>query len=196
MYYPAHDNDTGIDKLQIALRGTETNRVQPCELSADVLWFCLKKDLTENRGVLLISNGNGYSQEPDWTDDIRTRPYRRTYMADHRPSNGYRRCHESLPMFPMNQPSRRFHPAQASPCQTNGPWPAGCDALQCTARLTKPDRTSQESTRQYVVDDSDDVSWQMDDSVKMNDSSLSFNSIASFDTKQKYSPCHSKNLSI
>ena len=71
MYYPAHDTGTGFDKLQIFLRGNETNRVQPCELSADVLWFCLKKDLSENRGVLLISNGDGYSREPDWTDDIR-----------------------------------------------------------------------------------------------------------------------------
>ena len=71
MYYPAHDTGTGFDKLQISLRGNETNRVQPCELSADVLWFCLKKDLSENRGVLLISNGDGYSREPDWTDDIR-----------------------------------------------------------------------------------------------------------------------------
>ena len=71
MYYPAHDNTTGIDKLQISLRGSQTNRVQPCELSADVLWFCLKKDLTAGRGVFLIGNGDGYDQEPDWTDDIR-----------------------------------------------------------------------------------------------------------------------------
>lgn len=71
MYYPAHDNPTGIDRLQISLRGTETNRVQPCELTADVLWVCLKKDLTEGRGVVLVSNGDGFNEEPDWTDDIR-----------------------------------------------------------------------------------------------------------------------------
>ena len=71
MYYPAHDNASGIDKLQISARGSETNRVQPCELTGDVLWFCLKKDLTESRGVLLISNEDGYAQEPDWTNDIR-----------------------------------------------------------------------------------------------------------------------------
>ena len=71
MYYPAHDNATGIDRLQISARGSQTNRVQPCELTADILWVCLKKDLTENRGVLTISNGDGYDQEPDWTDDIR-----------------------------------------------------------------------------------------------------------------------------
>ena len=71
MYYPAHDNATGIDRIQISLRGTETNRVQPCELSADILWVCLKKDLTANRGVLLLSNGDGFNQEPDWTNDIR-----------------------------------------------------------------------------------------------------------------------------
>ncbi len=70
-YYPAHDNPTGIDRLQISTRGSETNRVQPCELSAGVLWICLKKDLTEGRGVLLLSNGDGYNEEPDWTNDIR-----------------------------------------------------------------------------------------------------------------------------
>jgi len=71
LYYPAHDNPTGIDRLQISTRGSETNRVQPCELSAGILWICLKKDLTAGRGVFLLSNGDGYNQEPDWTDDIR-----------------------------------------------------------------------------------------------------------------------------
>ena len=27
--------------------------------------------LTAGRGVFLLSNGDGYNQEPDWTDDIR-----------------------------------------------------------------------------------------------------------------------------
>ena len=71
LYYPAHDNLTGIDRLQVSTRGSETNRVQPCELSADILWFCLKRDLTEDRGVFRMSNGDGFDQEPDWTKDIR-----------------------------------------------------------------------------------------------------------------------------
>ena len=71
LYYPAHDNPTGIDRLQISTRGSETNRVQPCELTAGFLWFSLKKDLEEGRGVFTLSNYDGYSQEPDWTQDIR-----------------------------------------------------------------------------------------------------------------------------
>ena len=59
------------DKRHVTPVKPETNRVQPCELSAGVLWICLKKDLTEGRGVLLLSNGDGYNEEPDWTNDIR-----------------------------------------------------------------------------------------------------------------------------
>ena len=71
MYYPAHDNASGIDRLQISARGSETNRVQPCELTAGVLWLCLRRDQTLGRGVFLIGNGDGFNEEPDWTNDIR-----------------------------------------------------------------------------------------------------------------------------